>query len=389
MSGTWTISSYGNWEDWHDGNNPPSTNLLDLGVTEFKIKFCNRAADEARIQFERKEPILDPYDIWTEFGLGFTYLLSYDGTPVFSGRLEEVNPVGNAKSHKTEYVLKGGWHVLELSMYNEKNGNQWSTHCAVGQDFVDHEIQKIIGAAGSYSDSFIHVPRDNWGKYVSVSSGTKVPLYEFYDCTCAEVLNKVLSYFPSAFVWSAFDLQRNENVPILNAKYLDPTSNGAIFPYIQNIDHAESFNIRIPKTTRVPGVGVVLEGVLFPESSGFENKLGALLTTLSQQQCGFLKNSADLLAYANQLYLANWNGYMEGTLVLVNKDPPHILSLRPSKFLSLGLSFYNEPFSPTPIQYVEFDIGMGRTTVGFGPPSHLGPQDLVSLALANPARSSR
>lgn len=42
----------------------------------------------------------------------------------------------------------------------------------------------------------------------------------------------------------------------------------------------------------------------------------------------------------------------------------------------------------TPVQSVELDIATGRTTLAFGPPEHLGPQDLVQLAQANRKRAS-
>lgn len=88
---------------------------------------------------------------------------------------------------------------------------------------------------------------------------------------------------------------------------------------------------------------------------------------------------------ADQVYAAVSHLYYEGKISFVGDTPPYI-GTSPGIVLNLtgGLSAWETMASP--IQSVEHDIDTGTTTISFGPPEHLGPQDLCQLALANRKR---
>jgi len=394
MASKWTISSYGNWANWHDGDAIPTTDLIDLGVVDFKIKFCNRAADEAHIQFERRGRITDESAIWDRFGLGFLYRLSYDGIPVFSGRLEKVVPVGGGKSQKTELVFLGGWHFLELVMcqapHTYANVSMVTSRASIGHNVANTDIVNIVYWACCASGTGLHYPGDSYSGFVTVSNTYKVPASEFVDCTCAEALNKVLAFFPAAFAWTEFHSNHNSNIPILHVGLRGETPTATIAGGSNDLFDApnlESYRITQPPAERIPGVRVIMEHEDGSRPDKYEthdpDSIGGVICTVDASASASISGFGNQQNFATFLYAENHFGYHEGALVLVGREPPNLLTMRPDRFLSVvvgGTSW------PTPIQHVEFDIGRGRTTIGFGPPSHLGSNDLVSLALANSSR---
>ena len=92
--------------------------------------------------------------------------------------------------------------------------------------------------------------------------------------------------------------------------------------------------------------------------------------------------AADIMTAVGRLY-------HEGTITLVGEDPPDTVGLGDKLLLTGGPAAWESMNAP--IQGVTWDIATGTTRLSFGPPNHLGVQDLVARARANrlrgPARS--
>ena len=88
---------------------------------------------------------------------------------------------------------------------------------------------------------------------------------------------------------------------------------------------------------------------------------------------------------ARQIFAAVSHLYYQGTVRYVGEDAPRLFPPGYRLNLSGGLPAWKNMDSA--IQSVELDIGAGATTCSFGPPEHLGPQDLVQLAQANRKRA--
>lgn len=99
---------------------------------------------------------------------------------------------------------------------------------------------------------------------------------------------------------------------------------------------------------------------------------------------------------AGEIYAAVGRLHYEGRYVKVGEDPPDLCL--PGETLELtggrpewyphvdgGTTYAGMEAS---VRAVEWDVGRGRTTVDFGPPDHLGVQDLVELARANRSRQA-
>lgn len=84
---------------------------------------------------------------------------------------------------------------------------------------------------------------------------------------------------------------------------------------------------------------------------------------------------------AAEIYTAAGRLYHEGTVAFVGADPPTPAALGDSLLLPELWTG-----TPSPVQSVVWDVATGTTSIAFGPPNHLGVQDLVARCRANRTR---
>lgn len=89
---------------------------------------------------------------------------------------------------------------------------------------------------------------------------------------------------------------------------------------------------------------------------------------------------------AAQVYAAVSHLYYEGRVSYAGDSPPYLDKSIGSRFNLSGGPGNAWASMDSAIQAIEYAVGAGTTTFSFGPPEHLGPQDLVQLALANRKR---
>ena len=385
--------------------------LSSLPATALKITFRNRAADEARITFETASPAYDPTSIWQHLKFGREYLLAcpwkgqgIQDRPFFYGTLEKLVCKDSGRGGSVELVLLGGWHFLTRYIYATDNGHgQITTHVTIGGTnySATNQICKILYYAAGLSQlvekcRIRYNVQDIFGirTYVDVSD-KKIPAADHRDITCAEAIDAVLAFFPDAHAWTEFDWVStgaslaNNDFPfpqILVGRIHDDTD--VQLSKDGTFDGADLVSSTISKGPNPPYPGVVLgqeraNGTLvWGEGVGNAKLPGGMQYTL-EYDSGFSLTTDALSQLAVDLYQGLQHDRPEGTLVLVGSEAPGLYTLRPNRRIWLDAARV-----ASPIQSVEFDIGQGQTTVTFGPPSHLGTQDLVSLARANRTRNA-
>lgn len=89
---------------------------------------------------------------------------------------------------------------------------------------------------------------------------------------------------------------------------------------------------------------------------------------------------------ADQVYAAVSHLYYEGRITFVGAAPPYVGAYA-GKVINLTGGLYAWESMSSLVQAVEYDVDTGTTTFSFGPPEHLGPQDLCQLAQANRKRA--
>lgn len=388
-----------------------SLSLASLPVTALKITFRNRAADEARITFETDSPVYSPDNIWAHLEFGKEYLLAcpWEGQgiqdrPFFYGNLEKLVHKDSGRGGSVELVFLGGWHFLTRYIYQTNDGaGHITSHVTIGGPALSatDQICKILYYAAGLSQlvekcRIRYEVQDVIGirTYVDVS-GKAIPSADRRDITCAEAIDAVLAFFPDAHAWTEFDWV-SSGAALANNDFPFPQIHvGRIHedPDVQlstdgTFDGADVVSCSISKgqIPPCPGVMLSLEGpagtIIDRGYVGNSKDPGGLIATL-EYDSSFGNFPVDLGQLAVDLYQGLQRARPEGSLVLVGPEAPGLFTLRPDRRIWLDAAHV-----ASPIQSVEFDIGHGQTTVTFGPPSHLGTQDLVSLARANRTRRS-
>lgn len=197
------------------------TDLATLGVTDLKIKFCNRADDVATWTCDGKA-----LDSVASFATGTGITIKKGSSSVFRGVLTSLPRYGTGTGQRISYEARGGWYFLGKVFYTQKwpksvsgllhsktrvvlgyEGNDSGTH---GQQCsASRQLKDIVTVAHNKAAS--HIAGST--SYIDVSS-IKLPADEEVDLTCADAINRVLRWFPDTVVW--FD--HTQSPPVCHMK---------------------------------------------------------------------------------------------------------------------------------------------------------------------------
>lgn len=89
---------------------------------------------------------------------------------------------------------------------------------------------------------------------------------------------------------------------------------------------------------------------------------------------------------AAEIYAAVGTLHYEGSVVVVDQEPPDLAGVKNVLNLSGGASEWTRMRAC--IQSVQWEVDNGTTTISFGPPEFLGVADLVQMSLANTRRGT-
>jgi len=273
MAATWKIRK--------DPDGEWST-LAALDITNLRIIFRNRAADEARIRIDGDYATAGGEN----FTYGDTYAISKNDTVVYRGRCEKIVRHGTGPTQYAEVILLGGWHWLTLKMLQQSwpmgaSGTQTrKSRVILGAKYDSGQQQNVVVAANDQLRSIVSAV----SSYISVGtidvSARNVPMDERVDITCAEAIEAVLSWWPDAVVYFRYGSGTQINikrVPGLASKTvaLDTL--------------AEEVEITARNDLCVPAVRLVYETVgngyrnvhVDQSSTGNPDALGGLTQTIS------------------------------------------------------------------------------------------------------------
>lgn len=272
MAATWTIGL----------ENGQMQTLADLNISDLKITFRNRAADEARFRIDGD---------YTTAGAGFvygsTYKIARNGTVVYRGRCEKIVRHGSGTDQYANVILLGGWHWLTLKML-QQNWPMGSSGTPTAKSRVilgakynaSTGENEMVPASSQLSDIIAASP-------IAVTRGTiavsnrHIPLDERVDSTCAEAVDAILSWWPDAVVY--FRYGSGTQINIKRIPSLPPKT-------IPLASLAEEVEITARNDLLVPGVKLVYETVdengfqsvhVDSQNSGNADALGGVVNTIS------------------------------------------------------------------------------------------------------------
>lgn len=474
------------------------TSTAALNVSNLKIKLCNHAEDVATWTCEG-DGIADS----ARWAYGDTVDIKMGSTRVFQGVVTSIPREGTGEAERVSYEARGGWYWLGKCFYTQKwsvgesGARQSKTRVVLGGESPNTQIRDILSRAMS-AGAPIAIGT------VSVAS-VKPPADEQVDLTCANAIDRLLSWFPDTAVWFDYsgggspriNLRRRAalsslTLPVAQAAEsvsatprhdlvvpgveivyeITSTKNDKTFRDVRldsagdagalgaarftiALDGAHQNNVwqsvradriweadledpdwwvkRLPELkgwTGPNGTGkpVIHTDFKFPKADGsilnhelvsgsiapwmrcasasaaivctasyslggetFQDVTLRANLTLTNAHTGVYsfcqsKQEAEAVpqGLAAQIHDAVKHLYWQGQIKYVGEDPPRLLSPGNRLNLSGGLSAWESMNSA--IQTVELAADTGSTVISFGPPEHLGPQDLVQLAQANRKR---
>lgn len=167
--------------------------------------------------------------------------------------------------------------------------------------------------------------------------------------------------------------------PKINGATLDKEIvSGNVPPWLRN---AVAQSVPIECTASYALGGESIKDRALRLSLTLTNAISGLYSSVQSRQEG----EAVPKGLAAQIFAAVRHLYYQGSVRFVGEDPPQVFHPGYRLNLTGGLSAWSKMDSA--IQSLELDAGSGATVYSFGPPEHLGPQDLVQLAQANRKRA--
>lgn len=384
--------------------------IASLPVVDFKMAFRSRAADEVRLVVETASPLATPGDVWQYLSIGKNCLftcswLIHGNTrplrPMFFGTLVKMVPSDTGTASSAELVFLGGWYYLEQIVFRlSYDGVYRSTpRFSLSGVSANAWIQRAIkcaadfGNTGLYPDAVVDV------------SNMKIPELHFNSHSCAEAVERAISFWPDVQSWTRTAWTNADGIfpaPNLHVERLrdmpteilptdaddipepggteDPTGySGSIMVF----GNGKVVSQRFERIGVCPGVRVVNtdEGAVF--EIGQPDKMGGLILEIGQDEAVgtnifYMQGGRLCCDLPGDIWDAcRAAGEWRGTVVVAGEEPPGLFTIRPDKYLGLGVDMI-----PSPIQSVEFDIGRGLTTIECGPSRLPAPEELISLAQA-------
>lgn len=387
MSATWTLQRSG------DGANKT---LAEWGVTSAVRTRVNQGVGTLDLVFGGRD-----FDAANVFPYGAQVVLRRDGVVWFAGRA--ITPARAAKGglENQRVRIADAWHDLSRLVFSQP----WVTeggsvnygvtiHGGTSPVSVDAEINAVLDFAIGHAR-----PLTNAG---GVILNTKCPPEVIRDATCADVIRRMLRWCPDAVTWLDYS-----NYGVTHTGYGDfprypvfyAQSSGYRFPVSVNITGGRVADFEVVERTdlSVPAV-VFLSRVAQPgisSGSDFDRALsrfardaypsgatgtedGALVMSFDDTGSGAGEGAAQAMWQACQ------SRAWQGRLVLQDVDCAEDVQIYNRLDLTGGRPEW--AVMQANIQQTSDDILHGRTTITFGPPEHLGPQDLVTLLRLNQSR---
>lgn len=394
------------------GGTTLSQSLSSWGIDNPQCVF--RSLDDDEFTFDiRQSATVSPL---LSYGALITLYKTSGGSTVawFVGTITAVKTVGNYKTETVKYVCNGPWWQLKRLLYTQA-AEQYSAGCGL----TSSQITKIVlyqspttGGAITNGTMISNVLSFAEAAGValapgSILTGINLPLEETRDLTCADVIRRAMQWQPDGAAW----FQYSTGVPVY---YAQPRS--GLTPTTINLSNdnlVESFSIW-PRQDMVPAgvifnyIGIAQCKVQVPNgcadpSTGIVNTSGATQTSASAVQVqtvtqdtgglttgpGILISSIDLTqltptstepaptGLAALYYASLVTPSYDGTLT--TKEYECSGTFRPGQAINItgGQSAWSSMLAQ--VQEVREVLYAGTTSINFGTPNHLAPQNFVTL----------
>jgi len=324
---------------------------------------------------------------------GETVAITKDGAPWFVGRCVSIPRIGTFTEEKISYRVLGPWHHLNNCTYQQS----WQLHldgavtsafksrAILGQDVNGNtitnlaEVRDIVEFAKSKGAPI---------SVGSIDTGINMPYEEVRDLMCAQAIIRCARWTPDAVGWMdyseggdpSFSCRRRSNLTAVTIAISDA--------------QAAAINIRRRDDLLVPGIKIIYEtnieadGLYYQtietDSAGTTTDLFAKIFTVeltgsmtSQNNLPTWEVETAPVGLAAAIYATYGTPYYQGSITIEEDEVSG--SWGPGNLLNISGGASEWADMSAVIQRVSEQVDSGTTTIEFGPPTQLGPDDLLSL----------
>lgn len=350
------------------------------GLASASLTFRSRAPDALVLEWDGlADAILDGFDLHTDV------TVTADETTVFVGRVIE-QPRMASGSERRRAVIQGAWWWLANTVYQQEYRlsvvDEYRKRPGY-RLFCDRDGNRI--SAAEQIEDVINYAASIGGEIAlgTNPTGPKPAPQQAANLTCAEAIERALRWTPDACTW----IDYSTTPPELN---VEPWSVSSASP--RTVAMTDTKLRALTATPRrdllIPGVRLLFENVANVSTASpypTEQVAPSGFTGLEPQAVNMvidLRGQTGVpVGLAERYYDAFKVLQYSGQVVLQDADVD--LTWRPGNALQISGGLAAWSTMRAQVQEVAHDLVNGTTTVEFGPPDHLGVNDLVELLLAD------
>jgi len=365
--------------DWTFNGDSLAT-LRAAGLISARLTYRSRAPDELVLEFGGLAET--PLDGWS---LHSDVVVVADETTVFKGRVIE-QPRQAGSSEVRRVVAQGPWWWLANTVYQQEY------RLSVVDDyrkrpgyrlFCDRDGNRITAAA-QIEDVFTYVASIGGDLALGTNpTGPKPAPQQAANLTCAEAIERALRWTPDACTWWDYSASPpTMNVMPWTVAVSSVTTIAMTDPTLRAVEAVPRRDLLIP------GVRLLFENVANASSVApypVEQVAPAGFDGLQPQGINLVIDLRGQTGVPDALAQRYYDAFKvlqySGRLVVQASEPDMSWHPGDAVRISGGLSEWSTMRAQ--VQSVSHDLLDGSTSLEFGPPDHLGLNDLVELLLAD------
>ena len=389
------MATVSNWQISIAGG--PLQQLIGLGWSDFRVEIINMQTSTC-VFIIQTASITDACPV----SEGQSFVLYNNTTIHFVGKITNISMLGKAKEILWHVTVSNAWWYLERIVYQQptvgkiKVGSSWittlqmSSRVVLGQDLwgrnltIQGQIANILAYAGAYGSGGLTVGNLNY--YASAV----MPLQEAKDITCAEALRRCLLWSPNAVVSFAYgtgtpvmDAVPRSNLP---AGTLDLNDSAKVFEideitprYDLNVPGVSLTFVTYTQDAASPAGDGAWHPIYTTQNAGVPFADGSIFGTIELGNPGQYTAEQVPGGLALQYYVALQGQKWSGRLTIKEQECSAAIRLGQAINILNGQSAWASMNGV--VQQIHEDIDAGLTTIIFGPPAHLGPQDFAAMMM--------
>lgn len=366
--------------------------LTGWGITRAKLLLISFAIDTFSFDITVKDMFTDPL-----FAYKDTVNVYNDGVRVFSGQITTLPIQGDVSGETQSYVASGPWWILARIVFQTPRTVyeglsllpvtvNSSRVLVFGTIDSNRNNGQMIGDAIAYAVKYFTVPL----QMGTTSLDTPPPLLEVKDVTCADVIVYCAKWTPDSVGW--FDYSTTP--PTFNCKRRTELIAVTIDPLNASTSLVNKLSIKPRPDLQIPGVVFTFEQTVIvanvqkvalqSQTAGDITALDAIYHTFTLQNATGATPETPPVGLATAFFAATSGLLYEGQITLTEPDCTFILRTGNSMIFPTNCPARYQDMDAL-IQQVNYELVTGITTVTFGPPQQLGPQDFAAFLAASRA----